>query len=84
MIVGGGTAGLALANRLTENPKINVGVLEAVRIFDISVLKKRLILLTQGENHIDDPYVLIPGLFNSIWWNESYDWVSYSVLKLFI
>ena len=40
MIVGGGTAGLALANRLTENPEINVGVLEAVRIFDISVLKK--------------------------------------------
>lgn len=32
VIVGAGTAGLTLANRLTENPKINVGVLEAVSI----------------------------------------------------
>ena len=29
VIVGGGTAGLALAARLTENPEITVGVIEA-------------------------------------------------------
>jgi len=29
IIVGGGTAGLAIAARLTENPDISVGVLEA-------------------------------------------------------
>lgn len=31
VIAGAGTAGLALANRLSEDPKINVAVLEAVR-----------------------------------------------------
>ena len=29
IIVGGGTAGLVLAARLTENPSINVGIIEA-------------------------------------------------------
>ena len=29
VIVGGGTAGLTLAARLTENPKVTVGVIEA-------------------------------------------------------
>ena len=29
VIVGGGTAGLAVAARLSENPKIHVGILEA-------------------------------------------------------
>lgn len=29
MVVGGGTAGLVVAARLTENPNVHVGVLEA-------------------------------------------------------
>lgn len=40
LIVGGGTAGLAVAARLSENPDINVGVLEAgaARLNDPSIL----------------------------------------------
>ena len=29
LVIGGGTAGLVVATRLSENPKINVGILEA-------------------------------------------------------
>jgi choline dehydrogenase-like flavoprotein len=32
LIVGAGTAGLVLAARLSENPKINVGVIEAGKL----------------------------------------------------
>lgn len=40
LIIGGGTAGLAVAARLSENPDINVGVLEAgaARLNDPSIL----------------------------------------------
>jgi choline dehydrogenase-like flavoprotein len=39
VIVGGGTAGLVLAARLTENPNVNVGVVEAgkLRLDDTNV-----------------------------------------------
>jgi choline dehydrogenase-like flavoprotein len=30
VIIGGGTAGLTLANRLTENPQVTVALVEAV------------------------------------------------------
>lgn len=36
VIVGGGTAGLALAARLTENPKIQVAVIEAGTYYQVS------------------------------------------------
>jgi choline dehydrogenase-like flavoprotein len=29
LIVGGGTAGLAVASRLAENPEVNIGIIEA-------------------------------------------------------
>ena len=48
VIVGGGTSGLVLANRLSENPKVSVLVLEA------------------GENHLDDPRVIIPAFWTSL------------------
>jgi choline dehydrogenase-like flavoprotein len=40
VVVGGGTAGLALAARLTEDPELTVGVLEAGqnRIVDPNIL----------------------------------------------
>ena len=40
LIIGGGTAGLAVAARLSENPNITVGVLEAgaARLNDPSIL----------------------------------------------
>lgn len=40
LVVGGGTAGLAVAARLSENPDITVGVLEAgaARLNDPSIL----------------------------------------------
>lgn len=43
VIAGAGTAGLALANRLSEDPQINVAVLEAVRTVDSSNKESQLI-----------------------------------------
>ena len=48
IIVGGGTSGLVLASRLTENPNVQVLVIEA------------------GENHVEDPRVKIPALWNPL------------------
>ena len=51
LIIGGGTAGLALAARLTENPDVSVGVLEAG--------KNRL-----GDFTVDTPAMLTQMLGN--------------------
>lgn len=39
LIIGGGTAGLVLVARLTENPNVQVGVIEAgkLRLFDPNI-----------------------------------------------
>ena len=41
VIAGGGTAGLTLANRLTENPEITVAVLEAVGLLMVAAWRRR-------------------------------------------
>lgn len=51
IIVGGGTAGLLLAARLTENPNIKVGVIEA------GTSKK-------NDPNVDDPARLARTLYN--------------------
>ena len=56
IVVGGGTAGLVVASRLTENPELQVLVLEA------------------GANRLNDPRIMIPGLFPSTWSDPDFDW----------
>ncbi|KUJ10689.1 alcohol oxidase [Mollisia scopiformis] len=56
VIIGGGTAGLTLAARLTEDSAVQVAVLEA------------------GEKRFDDPHINIPGLMNTLYSDENYDW----------
>jgi choline dehydrogenase-like flavoprotein len=51
VIVGGGTAGLLLAARLTENPNIQVGVIEAGS-------------LRKDDPNVDDPARLARTLYN--------------------
>ena len=55
VIVGGGTSGLVVATRLSEDPNIEVLVVEA------------------GKNHIDDPRVKIPALYEVMKQTEA-DW----------
>jgi choline dehydrogenase-like flavoprotein len=55
VIIGGGTSGLVVANRLSEDPNVQVLVLEA------------------GENHLNDPRVMIPALCMSLQGSEA-DW----------
>ncbi|CZR64279.1 related to choline dehydrogenase [Phialocephala subalpina] len=56
VIIGGGTAGLTIAARLTEDPAVQVAVLEA------------------GEKRLDDPQINIPGLMNTLYGDDKYDW----------
>jgi hypothetical protein len=55
VIIGGGTAGLCLAARLTEDPDISVGVLEAGknRLDDKSVLTPSLFPTLPGRSDYD-------------------------------
>ena len=48
MIVGGGTAGLALACRLSEDPKIRIGIIEAGSV----ELHPRMMLTTSRGIHV--------------------------------
>ncbi|KAI0248897.1 alcohol oxidase [Lactifluus subvellereus] len=56
IIVGGGTAGLVVAARLSEDPSVSVLVLEA------------------GSPNLNDPAILIPGLYGSQFGKSQYDW----------
>jgi len=55
VIIGGGTAGLCVAARLTENPNVTVGVLEAgdSRMDDPSVLTPSLFPTLPGRKEYD-------------------------------
>ena len=55
VIVGGGTAGLAIAARLTENPDVSVGVLEAGknRLDDMLVDTPAMFLQMLGNKEYD-------------------------------
>jgi choline dehydrogenase-like flavoprotein len=55
IVVGGGTAGLVVASRLSEDPSVQVLVVEA------------------GGNHMDDPRLKIPALYDSLKGTEA-DW----------
>ena len=48
LVIGGGTAGLVVAARLSEDPNVQVLVIEA------------------GTNHIEDPRVKIPALYQAL------------------
>jgi NADH dehydrogenase FAD-containing subunit len=58
IIVGGGTAGLVLANRLSESPDVYVAVVEAGRshISDPRVLTPALFVTMPGDHEYDWDY----------------------------
>ncbi|KAK6440691.1 hypothetical protein LTR95_003077 [Oleoguttula sp. CCFEE 5521] len=62
VIVGGGTAGLVLASRLTEIPSISVAVLEAGqdRSSDLNVLAPGLLTSLYGNPNYDWIYATVP------------------------
>lgn len=62
LIAGGGTAGLTLAARLTENPSVIVGVIEAGhdRSTDPKVLTPGLASFTWGDPNYDWDFKTTP------------------------
>lgn len=62
VVVGGGTSGLVVANRLTENPKIHVLVIEAGanKLDDLRVQAPGLARTTYGDPEFDWDFRSIP------------------------
>ncbi|KAI4198150.1 MAG: hypothetical protein LQ348_002076, partial [Seirophora lacunosa] len=62
LIAGGGTAGLTLAARLSENPAVTVGVIEAGvdRSNDPKVLTPGLAATMWGDENYDWIYKTVP------------------------
>lgn len=59
IVVGGGNGGLAVAARLSEDPNVTVGVLEAGEA---------------DEDGLNIPEITIPGYFSRVLKNPKYDW----------
>ena len=68
VIVGGGTAGLVVAARLTENPDVTVGVLEAGgnKLGDIMVDCPALFLQMFSKPEYDWAFHTVPQVWRSL------------------
>ena len=68
MIVGGGTAGLVVAARLSENPDVTVGVLEAGknRLGDMLIDCPALFLQMFNDTEYDWAFMTEPQVFNAL------------------
>lgn len=62
LVIGGGTAGLVVAARLSEDPNINVGVLEAgpARLNDPAILTPALFRTLLGNKDYDWFFSTVP------------------------
>ena len=62
VVVGGGTAGLVVAARLTENPNINVGVLEAgpAHLGDPMIMMPAMYVKVIGDANYDWLHKTVP------------------------
>jgi choline dehydrogenase-like flavoprotein len=62
VVVGGGTAGLVVAARLTENPNVNVGVLEAgpANLGDPMIMMPAMYLKAIGDAKYDWLHKTVP------------------------
>jgi len=67
LIVGGGTAGLVLANRLSENASIHVAILEAgkAKLNDIKIMVPGLAPSMLGDPEYDWNFATIPQVSTS-------------------
>lgn len=76
LIIGGGTAGLTVAARLSEDPKITVGVLEggAARLNDPSILTPGAFPTLLGTEQYDWMFKSVPQVtVAQIWYLETSD-----------
>jgi choline dehydrogenase-like flavoprotein len=73
LILGGGTAGLVIAARLTENPNVTVGVLEAGRnqLNDMLVDTPAAFPQTFGKPEYDWNFRTVPQVREGHWSQES-------------
>jgi choline dehydrogenase-like flavoprotein len=68
VVCGGGTAGLVIAARLTEDPNVTVGILEAGGngLNDMLIDAPNLFLQLQGKPQYDWDYKTVPQVCSAI------------------